>query len=110
LPARLQSTYGAAMSESDRHLVGCEPDEPDDALMIAIEDVGRLFARDGSGWQELIAEARRLIVDSRPLAYPHPGKQRGRALRCGRDCPGIDNPQKPDSPAGFSGPHRGPPR
>jgi hypothetical protein len=48
LPARLQSTYGAAMSESDRHLVGCEPDEPDDALMIAIEDVGRLFARDGS--------------------------------------------------------------
>jgi uncharacterized protein (DUF4415 family) len=32
----------------------------------AIEDVGRLFTRDGAGWQELIAEARRLIVASRP--------------------------------------------
>jgi hypothetical protein len=55
-----------AMSESDWHLAGCDPDdEPDDVLMDAIEDVGRLFTRDGAGWQELLAEARRLIVASR---------------------------------------------
>ena len=53
------------MSESDWHLAGCAPDEPDDALMHAVEEVGQLFERDGPGWQELIAEARRLIVASR---------------------------------------------
>jgi hypothetical protein len=55
-----------AMSESDWHLAGCDPDdEPDDVFLDAIEDVGRLFTRDGAGWQELIAESRRLIVASR---------------------------------------------
>jgi hypothetical protein len=55
------------MSESDWHLAGwSDPDdEPDDVFLDAIEDVGRLFTRDGAGWQELIAEARRLIVASR---------------------------------------------
>jgi hypothetical protein len=54
-----------AMSESDWHLAGCEPDKPDDALMDAIGEVGQMFARGGSGWQDLIAESRRLIVASR---------------------------------------------
>jgi hypothetical protein len=55
-----------AMSESDWHLAGCDPDdEPDDVFLDAIEDVGRLFTRNGSGWQELVAESRRLIVASR---------------------------------------------
>ena len=55
------------MSESDWHLAGwCDPDdEPDDVFLDAIEDVGRLFTRDGAGWQELIAKARRPIVASR---------------------------------------------
>jgi hypothetical protein len=55
------------MSESDWHLAGwSDPDdEPDDVFLDAIEDVGRLFTRDGAGRQELIAEARRLIVASR---------------------------------------------
>jgi hypothetical protein len=53
------------MSESDWHLAGCNPDEPDDALMDAIGEVGRLFERDSLAWQELIAESRRLIVDGR---------------------------------------------
>jgi hypothetical protein len=54
------------MSESDWHLAGCNPDEPDDAIMDAIGEVGRLFEHDGFWWQELIAESRRLIVASRP--------------------------------------------
>ncbi len=53
------------MSESDWHLAGYVPDEPDDALMVAVAEVGRLFERGSQGWQELIAEARRLIVNSR---------------------------------------------
>jgi hypothetical protein len=53
------------MSESDWHLAGCIPDEPDHALMVAVAEVGRLFERGSQGWQELIAEARRLIVNSR---------------------------------------------
>jgi hypothetical protein len=54
------------LSEGDWHLTGCDPDQPDDALMEAIGEVGQLLARDGSGWQELIAESRWLIVASRP--------------------------------------------
>jgi hypothetical protein len=54
------------MSESDWHLAGCNPDEPDDAFMHAVEEVGQLFERDGLGWQELIAESRRLIIAGRP--------------------------------------------
>jgi hypothetical protein len=56
------------MSESDWRLAGCVPNQPDDVLMSAIGEVGQLLARDGSEWQALIAESRRLIVDSRPSA------------------------------------------
>jgi hypothetical protein len=55
-----------AMSRSDWYFAGCDPNEPDDALMDAIGEVGRLLARDGPIWQELIAESRRLILASRP--------------------------------------------
>jgi hypothetical protein len=48
----------------DWHLTGCDPDQPDDALMEAIGEVGQLLAHEGSGWHELIAESRRL----RPLS------------------------------------------
>jgi len=54
-----------SMSESDWHLAGCNPDEPDDALVDAAGEVGQLFDRGGPGWRELIAETRRLIVESR---------------------------------------------
>jgi hypothetical protein len=54
-----------AMSKSDWYFAGCDPDEPDDTLMDAIREVGQMLARDGAGWQELIAESRRLIVASR---------------------------------------------
>ena len=67
------------LSEGDWHLTGCDPDQPDDALMEAIGEVGQLLAHEGSGWHELIAESRRLIVASR--LNPVAGKQRWRAVR-----------------------------
>jgi hypothetical protein len=58
-----------AMSEGDRRLAGWDSEEPDDALIDALLDaaaeVGRLLSRDGPQWQTLIAETRRLIVQSR---------------------------------------------
>jgi hypothetical protein len=60
--------YFPEMSESDWGLAGCEPDEPDGALMDAVADVGELFERDGPGWRELMTEARRLVVHSRDIA------------------------------------------
>lgn len=56
------------MSESDWRLAGGVPNEPDDVLISAIGEVGQLLARGGSEWQSLIAESRRLIMDSRPSA------------------------------------------
>jgi hypothetical protein len=89
LPAPLQNIYGwggwiddyfpDTLSEGDWHLTGCDPDQPDDALMEAIGEVGQLLAHEGSGWHELIAESRRLIVASR--LNPVAGKQRWRAVR-----------------------------
>jgi hypothetical protein len=61
----IEDFFPDAMSESDWHLAGCAVDQPDDALMQAASDVGELFARGGPGWQELVAESRRLIVESR---------------------------------------------
>jgi hypothetical protein len=61
----IEDFYPGTMSESDWCLTGCKPDEPDDALMVAVEEVGRLLARGGRQWPALIAEARRLIVESR---------------------------------------------
>ncbi len=54
-----------SLSVSDWHLAGCKPDEPDDAFMDAIAEVGRLLAREGPEWQALVTESRRLIVESR---------------------------------------------
>jgi hypothetical protein len=59
---------GDLMSDSDLRLAGCplsEADEADDMLWDAAIKVEKLFERGNEGWQELITEARRLIVDSR---------------------------------------------
>ena len=56
--------YYPEMSESDWRLAGYEPGKSDDALMDAAEEVGRLLARGGDGWQKMVAESRRLIVAS----------------------------------------------
>jgi hypothetical protein len=64
----IEDVYPDGMSETDWALAGCDPDEPDDLLMDAGEEVGRLFERDGLRWQELLAETRRLIIASRPSA------------------------------------------
>src|ERR1700730_5515288 len=47
-----------ALSEGDWHLTGCEPDQPDGALMEATGEVGQLLAHQGSGWHERIADGR----------------------------------------------------
>jgi hypothetical protein len=59
------------MSESDLLLAGCAPGEPDNALMDAAAEVGRVLDRGSPGWQELITEARRLIVDARGRQANH---------------------------------------
>jgi hypothetical protein len=61
---RIEDFFPDAMSRNDWYYAGCDPNEPD-ALTDAIGEVGRLLARDGPVWQELIAESRRLIVQSR---------------------------------------------
>jgi hypothetical protein len=58
----IEDFYPEEMSESDWHLTGCNPDEPDDALIQAAGKVGELLSRNGPQWRGLIAEARRLIV------------------------------------------------
>ena len=68
---------GHTLSEGDWHLTGCDPDQPDDALMEAIGEVGQLLAHEGSGWHELIAESRRLIVASRLNPAAATGAKRG---------------------------------
>jgi hypothetical protein len=75
----IDAYFPDTLSEGDWHLTGCDPDQPDDALMEAIGEVGQLLAHEGSGWHELIAESRRLIVASR--LNPAAGKQRWRAVR-----------------------------
>jgi hypothetical protein len=57
-----------SMSRSDWRWAGCAPDDPDDLFWDAVGEVGRLLARDGPVWQELIAESRRLILASRSPA------------------------------------------
>jgi hypothetical protein len=61
----IEDFYLDGMSEADWLIAGCAEGCPDDALMDAVQQVGKLFERCGAGWQELVAEARRLIVDSR---------------------------------------------
>lgn len=63
----IEDFFPDAMSESDWHLAGCLPDKPDDALLDAVGEVGQLFHCGGPDWRELIAETRRLIVESRRL-------------------------------------------
>jgi hypothetical protein len=60
-----------SMSRSDWQMAGCAPNVPDDLFRDAVGEVGRLLARDGAGWKELIAESRRLIFASRPPAQQH---------------------------------------
>ena len=85
------------MSEGDWHLTGCDPDQPDDAFMEAIGEVGQLLARGGSGWQELITESRWLIVASRPSIEPTTIKQRSRRATARP----VDSLANADSPAAF---------
>ncbi len=54
------------MSPSDWRLCGCEPGEPDKVCIEAIERLQYLLSDDGPLWGELLREARRLIVTSRP--------------------------------------------
>jgi hypothetical protein len=51
----IEDFFPDGMSESDWRLAGCVPDEPDDALMDAVGEVGQLFHRGGPGWRQLIA-------------------------------------------------------
>lgn len=53
------------MSESDWRLAGCEPGEPDDTCIEAIEELQYLLAEDGPLWSDLLRQARRLIVEAR---------------------------------------------
>jgi hypothetical protein len=53
------------MSESDWEMADCSPGQPDRACFTAIEEVGELLGRGRPLWGELIANARRLIVNSR---------------------------------------------
>jgi hypothetical protein len=61
----IEDFYPDVMSKSDWRLSGCEPDEPDDLLIDAAAEVGRLLSRETPHWQALIAEIRHLIVQSR---------------------------------------------
>jgi hypothetical protein len=49
------------MSETDRDLADCD----DDALFDAVIVVANLLERGGNGWQALIVEARRLMIEAR---------------------------------------------
>jgi hypothetical protein len=78
LGGSIDDYFPDTLPEGDWHLTGCDPDQPDDAFMEAIGEVGQLLARGGSGWQELITESRWLIVASRPSIEPTTIKQRSR--------------------------------
>ena len=54
------------LSSFDWRLSGCDPGEPDDSCIEAIERLEYLLSEDGPLWSDLLREARRLIVDSRP--------------------------------------------
>jgi hypothetical protein len=56
-----------SMSECDWHLAGYSVNANDAQLMDAVRGVAYLLVREGPGWQELIAETRWLILDSRKL-------------------------------------------
>jgi len=53
------------MSESDWHLAGCPLGEPDDICLEAIEELEYLLSEDGPLWDDLLRQARQLIVDAR---------------------------------------------
>jgi hypothetical protein len=53
------------LSQSDWRLANCEPNEPNEFLIDAVERAGQLFERHGEGWQALLLESRRLIYESR---------------------------------------------
>ena len=59
-----QWQWREVMSESDWHIVGCAPGDPDEACFAAINQTATLLA--GSLRRPLLREARRLIVESRP--------------------------------------------
>jgi hypothetical protein len=53
------------MSEADWDLAGCEPGEPDDICIEAIEELEQLLSEDGPLWSDLLRHARQLIVEAR---------------------------------------------
>jgi hypothetical protein len=53
------------MSESDWDLADCEPGEPDDICIEAIEELECLLSEDGPLWSDLLRQARQLIVEAR---------------------------------------------
>lgn len=65
-PVCYRLEFPDAMSETDWNLAGCEPGDPDDALLAAAEQVVEMIRRAGPLWPEIVREARRMIVESRP--------------------------------------------
>jgi hypothetical protein len=55
------------MSESDWESTGCIPGEPDDNCLEAISAVAAVLERGASHWDDLVSEARNLIISSQPL-------------------------------------------
>jgi len=53
------------MSASDWRLSGCEPGEPDDLCIEAIEELQYLLSEDGPLWSDLLRQARQLIIEAR---------------------------------------------
>jgi hypothetical protein len=56
--------FADRMSESDCLMAQCDPDEPDDKCMEAVDAVYRVLRPCGSHWHDLLVEARKLILGS----------------------------------------------
>jgi hypothetical protein len=58
---------GQLMSERDCLMAQCDPDDPDDKCIEAVDAVYRILRPSGSHWHHLLIEARKLILTSQGI-------------------------------------------
>jgi hypothetical protein len=59
--------FAEKMSEGDCLTAQCDPDDPDDKCMEAVDAVAKILQRGTHQWHDLLTETRQLIVASQPI-------------------------------------------
>lgn len=59
--------FAEKMSKGDCLTAQCDPDDPDDKCMEAVDAVAGVLRPCGSHWDDLLIEVRKLIIASQPI-------------------------------------------